>query len=199
MLGKGEINLHAPLERLRVNLRHIRIHAQGFDGLHVKQLGARTLVDQLAGVDRARRDHAVKRRIDLFKGLQFFQPLQVGLRRFDGRGRSRGLRVEGVGVDLRYRVGFDKPRVAIGLHFGVPGIGLRGGEVGLGLRHLAIEFGGVDGGQQCALSSRARRCRSTNEPGSRRCARRWARPYRPSRCRAAQSCPPARRAVPEPA
>ena len=71
MLGKGEIDLHAALQRLRVDLRHIGVDAQGLDGLHVEELGARALVDQLAGVDVARGDHAVERRIDLLEGLQF--------------------------------------------------------------------------------------------------------------------------------
>ena len=41
VLGKGEVDLHAALHALRVDLRHVGVDAQGLDGLHVKELVAR--------------------------------------------------------------------------------------------------------------------------------------------------------------
>ena len=71
--------------------------------------------DQLPDVGAARRDHAIKRRVDLFESLQFFQPLHIGLRGADrGRG-GRGLVHEGLRILLRNGIGLDQVLVAFRL------------------------------------------------------------------------------------
>ncbi len=67
-----------------------------------------------------------------------------------------------------------------------------GGQVGLGLRQLLIQFGSGDHGQQRALLHPGADVEVPVQSGSRRCGHRWANRYRRSRCRAAQSSPPAR-------
>ena len=71
VLGKGQVDLRAALHVLRVDLRQVGVDAQGLDGLHVEEFLARAGVDQLAGIDVAGGDHAVKGRVDLLEGLQF--------------------------------------------------------------------------------------------------------------------------------
>ena len=88
VLGKGEVDLHAALEGLRIELRHVGVNAQRLEGLHVEELRSGALpgalADELAGIDRARRHHAVEGRVNLLERLQFAQPLQVGLSGLDG-------------------------------------------------------------------------------------------------------------------
>ena len=71
-------------------------------------------------------------------------------------------------------------------------VGLGGVQVGFGLRQLLVQFRVSRSRPAARPFSLARRCRSTSASGSPRCARRWANRYRRSRCRAAQSCRPAR-------
>ena len=151
VLGEGEADLRAALHVCRVELRQVGVDAQGLNGLHVKEFLARAGVDQLAGVDVARGDDAVEGRIDLFKGLQFAQPLDIGLGGADLRGGGRGLVHEGIGVLAGDGVGLDEAGVALGLDAGVVGVGLGGIQVGLGLGQLLVHFGRGDLGQQSAL------------------------------------------------
>ena len=88
----------AALYGLRVDLRHVGVDAQGLHGLHVEEFLPRALIDQLAGIDVARGDHAVKGRVDLLEGLQFAEALHVGLGGTDRRRGGRGLVHKGVGV-----------------------------------------------------------------------------------------------------
>ena len=67
-------------------------------------------VDQLAGIDGAGGDHAVKGRIDLFKRFQFAKSLHVGLCGTDGRRGGRSLIHEGVGVLAGDGIGSDESR-----------------------------------------------------------------------------------------
>ena len=152
MLGKGEVDLHAALHALRIDLRQIGVDAQGLNRLQVKELLASPGIDQLARIDGARGDHAVEGRIDLLEGLQLVKALHVGLRGADSRGCScSGLVHEGIGVLLRNGVGLDQARVAVGLDACVVGGGLRRRQVALRLRELLIQLRSGDLGQQRAL------------------------------------------------
>jgi hypothetical protein len=106
----------------------------------VEELLACALIDQLAGIDRAGGDHAVEGCVDLLKGLQIAQAIDIGLRGVDGGGRGRGLADEGVGVLLRDGVGLDQAGVALGLDARDVGVGIGGCQVGLSLGELLIEL-----------------------------------------------------------
>src|SRR5208283_855724 len=107
MLGKGEIDLHATLQGLRVELGNVGIDAQRFQSLQMEELGSRALADELAGIDVARRDYAAKRRVDFLKRLQLAKAIEIGLGGFDRGGRGGGLGGQSVGVQLRDGVGLD--------------------------------------------------------------------------------------------
>ena len=133
------------------DLRQVGVDAQGLDGLQVEELLARAGVDQLAGIDVAGGNDAVEGRIDLLEGLQFAQPLDIGLGGANGCRGGRGLIDEGVGILAGDGVGLDQAGVALGLDAGVVGVGLSGIQVGLGLGQLLIHLGGGDLGQQSAF------------------------------------------------
>jgi hypothetical protein len=120
----------------------------------VKEFLARAGIDQLAGIDIAGGDDAVEGRIDLLKGLQLAQPLDVGLGGATAprwpRPGSRRYRCPG-----GRRRWIDEAGVAIGLDAGVVGVGLGGVQVGLGLGQLLVHLGRGDLGQQRALLHRA--------------------------------------------
>ena len=164
------------LHVLRIDLRQVGVDAQRLDGLQVEEFLARARVDQLAGVDVARGDHAVERRIDLLEGLQFAQPLHIGLRGSDRRRGGRGLVDECVGVLARNGVRFDQPGVAVGLDARVVGVGLGGVQVGSGPGPVAGPLRAWRSRPAARPFLLSRRCRSTSGSGSRRCARRWANP-----------------------
>ena len=128
-LGKGEVDLCAALHIAGVDLRQVGIDAQGLRGLHVEELACAALGDQLAGIDVAGGDHAVKGRVDLLKRLQFLEPLHVGLCGLDRGGGGCSLVDEGVRVLLRDCVRLHKVRVTVGLNAGVVGRGLGGNQV----------------------------------------------------------------------
>jgi hypothetical protein len=69
---------------LRIELGQVGVDAQGLNGLKVKELVRPTFGDQLAGIDIAGSDDAVKGRVDFFEGLEFLEALHVGLGGFDG-------------------------------------------------------------------------------------------------------------------
>ena len=105
----------------------VGVDAQGLNGLQVKELVGRTLIDQLAGIDIAGSDDAVEGRIDFFEGLEFLKALHVGLGGFDG-GRSGGRGgIEGFCVLAGNGVGLDEVGVTICLNLRIAGAGLRGG------------------------------------------------------------------------
>src|ERR1700678_4394277 len=145
MLGEGEIDGFALVDRGGEDAGQVGVDAQSVDGLHVEELGGGVLacagVDELADVYAAGGDDAVEGRVDLFKGGELLEALHVGLGGFDLGGGGCGLVDEGVGVLLGDGVGFDEVLVAVGLDVGVVGVGFGGVQVGLGLGELLIDFG----------------------------------------------------------
>ncbi len=193
MLRKIEIDLFAALDAARVDLGNVGVDAQGLKRLHVEQFVGAALGDQLADVDGARGDHAVKGGVDLFKRLQFLEPLHVGLGGANGGGGRGSLVGEGIGILFGNRVGLDQVLVALGLDVGVVGGGLGGGQVGNAPGRAAGRVRGWRFPPGVRPFSRGRQCRSTTWSGSPKCGRRWGRRCRRLRCRAAQRCQSARR------
>ena len=104
---------------------------------------------QLADVKVAGSNHAVEWGLDTFKGLQFFQPVHVGLCGCDlGVSRLELRSSIVVRVLLRDRVLSDQTLVAISGDLGQQCVALRGRQVGLGLGELLIELRGFDLCQQ---------------------------------------------------
>jgi len=77
MLGEGEIDLCADFRALGVDLRHIRVDAQCLQRLHVEELLACALVNQLTCINVARSDDAIKWCVDFFEVLQLREPVYV--------------------------------------------------------------------------------------------------------------------------
>ncbi len=142
---------------MRIHLRHIDIQAQGIDLRHGEQrlAGAAIAgVDQVADIDIAPGDDAVKRRHHLIEALKLAQAPDVGIR----SGKIRlGLVVGAltlIQILLRHRVLFPQALPAIGgaLRQGGAGVGLRARRHGL--RQFLFDLRRGDLGQQFTLVDR---------------------------------------------
>ena len=182
-LGLGHDDLLPRLDQLRIRLRHVDVDPQRIHlGQHEQRLAA--AVDQVAGVDRAPRDHARERCGDAGEALHLAQPLDVGVGGGEvgvGLGGGAALLVE---LLLRDDVALAQGLPALGGALRQREAGRRLLAGGDRLRQLLVDLRRLDLGEQLALLDRGADVPASSASGSRWRGRRSATAARPAACRA---------------